>query len=282
MDVSSDDVRRSTRPGPLRYVTREAWYAARVSSLYATGFSSTVCNLLSKPLPRFSSTARRQSDTRRLPVLMLHGLAHNQSWSVRIQKELHRSGFKTRSMNYQTFGRELDQCADAVAEYIWEYVGASGVPAVHVAAHSIGGIVLRAALCKHEEIRDYVATGVTIGSPHNGTPWAYAPLAHVMPMVGHLVSEIRPGSPTLVDLDRRATPGPTNWVSVYSTTDEVVPAHYGRLDPVALSATQVELSGIGHYGLTYHETSVNAIVDSIENSDSEFAVSWDRALEVAS
>jgi hypothetical protein len=213
---------------------------------------------------------------------MLHGLAHNQSWSIRIQQELHRSGFVTKSTNYNTFSSDLDRCADIVAEHIWEFTGSSGVPAVHVVAHSIGGIVLRAALNRHLEIQDYVATGVTVGSPHNGTPWAYAPLAHLVPKVGHLVSEVRPSSPSLTKLDHETVSGPTQWVSVYSTTDEVVPAHYGRLDHPLLAAKQVELNGIGHYGLMFHENSVNAIVNELESQDHRFAAQWDSEFGIAS
>lgn len=281
MAVPVDEVRKNPFPRPVRYVTREAWYAMRVSGLYASGFSDSVCNLLSRPLPRIGSRPARSGDERRLPVLMLHGLAHNMSWSVRIQKELHRSGFATRSINYNTFSSDLDRCADTVAEHIWEYAGSSAVPAVHVVAHSLGGIVLRAALARHEEIQEYVATGVTVGSPHQGTPWAYAPLAPLMPLVGGLVTQIRPGSETLVKLDKETVAGPTRWVSVYSTTDEIVPAGYGRLEHPLLNAVHVELNGIGHYGLMFHERSVNAIVDELEASDSEFASVWDAEFGLA-
>lgn len=267
--------------GPVRYAALEALYAATAGTTYASGLSEAVCGILAKPLPRIR---RRKvevaKDDRRLPVLLLHGLAHNQSWSFKIQKELHRAGFVTRSQNYQTFGHCINSCADRVAEQIWEFAGRNAAPAIHVAAHSIGGLVLRAAINRNPEIRDYVATGVTLGSPHNGTPWAYLP-AWFVPWVRTIVDELRPGSDTLTELNQQTISGPTQWVSIFSTTDEIVPSYYGRLEHPSLQVETVELNGIGHYGLSYHPRAINSVVSSVIASDIRFAAAWDAEFEAA-
>lgn len=274
------DVTPLTRP--VRFATKEAWYAASAGTLYLSGASDVVSNVLAKPVPKFLRRGRHaeQPDERRLPVLLLHGLGHNQSWSYKLQRRLTDDGFVSRSVNYHTFSRSLNDCADIVAEHIWEFTGRSAAPAVHVAAHSIGGLVLRAAINRHPEIQDYVATGITIGSPHRGTPWAYGPGA-LVPLVGHLVRELRPGSDTLKEIDAQTVAGATRWVSMYSVSDEVVPMYYGQLEHPTLDVQQVEYRGLGHYGLMYHPAVLGAVLETLEESDAEFARRWDAEFNAA-
>lgn len=274
------DVTALTRP--VRFASREALYAASAGTLYLSGASDAVSSVLAKPLPHFLRRNRKRVDLpeRRLPVLLLHGLGHNQSWSYKLQRRLTDDGFVSRSVNYHTFSRRLNDCADIVAEHIWEFTGRSAAPAVHVVAHSIGGLVLRAAINRHPEIQDYVATGITIGSPHRGTPWAYGP-GSVVPLVGHLVRELRPGSDTLRQIDEETVSGSTRWVSMYSVSDEIVPMYYGQLDHPELEVQQIEYRGLGHYGLMYHPASLSAVLDSLADSDTKFAQAWDAAFHAA-
>lgn len=274
------DVTSLTNPG--RFAAREALYAASAGSLYFSGASDAVSNLLAKPLPRRlrRNHNRQQPAERRLPVLLLHGLGHNQSWSYKLQRSLGGGGFTSRSVNYHTFSRSLNDCADIVAEHIWEYTGRSAAPAVHVVAHSIGGLVLRAAINRHPEIQDYVATGITIGSPHRGTPWAYGPGA-IVPFVGHLVRELRPGSETLQQIREQTVQGRTRWVSMYSVSDEVVPMHYGQLEHPLLDIQQVEYRGLGHYGLMYHSAVLREVLAGLATSDRLFAQAWDAEYAAA-
>ena len=267
---------------PVRFAAREALYAASAGTLYVTGASDAISSVLSKPLPRILRRQRGGGDPtqRRLPVMLLHGLGHNQSWSFKLQRRLSRDGFASRSVNYHTFSRSLNDCADIVAEHIWEYTGSSAVPAVHVVAHSIGGLVLRAAINRHPEIQDYVATGVTIGSPHRGTPWAYGP-GSFAPLVGHLVTELRPGSATLQEINNQTSAGSTRWVSMYSISDEIVPMYYGQLEHPLLKIDQVEYRGLGHYGLMYHPAVIGSVLEKLAKSDTDFASAWDAEFSAA-
>ncbi len=250
-------------PNLLTMVAMEALYATSAGGLYLSGVSDHLTRLLSTPIRQRSHRAK---NPHALPVVLLHGLAHNQSWAVKIQREMQSCGLKTRALNYYTFGRSVDQCAEQAAEKIVEYIERERVPGVHVAAHSLGGIVLRAALNKYPELQPLVATGITIGSPHHGTPWATTGF-RVIPKVGGLVEELRPGSETLSDIDEQTTEQPTRWMSIYSTTDEVVPGDNGRLDHPKLRATQFVLRGVGHYGLTYDATAVRVVTDAVLESD---------------
>lgn len=250
-------------PGAARTVALEALYAISTGGLYVSGVSDQLTKLLSTPLrPR----AHRIRSRRELPVVLLHGLAHNQSWSVKIQRELNVCGFAAKAINYQTFSNSLDQCADIVADKLTDYLDSTGAPAAHVAGHSIGGLVLRAAINRHPELASRIATGITIGTPHHGTPWAVTG-SRLIPKVGRLVEELRPGSESLQILDEQTVPGSTKWFGIYSSADEVVPGQYGRLDHPALAAVPIQLHGVGHYGLTANQRSVDAVVDSVVSVD---------------
>lgn len=251
----------------MRVAALEALYAVGAGGLYVSGASDALTRLLSTPIRRRHDRFRGR---RTLPVLLLHGLAHNQSWSVKIQRELSASGFVSRAINYHTFSNSLDQCADIVAEQIFELAEKSQTDRVHVAAHSVGGLVLRAAINRHEDLHGTVATGVTIGSPHHGTPWARS-VPGLLPKVGRLIEELRPGSATLAALDAATRAGGTKWISIWSTSDEIVPGNSGRLDHAALDVEQIELSGLGHYGITYNERGVDAIVRSLTQADNALA-----------
>ncbi len=255
------------RRGPVRIAALEALYAISAGGLYVSGASDQVSRLMTRPI---LARRNRQQSARSCRVVLLHGLAHNQSWSVKIQRELAARGFVSRAINYRTFGRSIEECADIVAEQILDVAGRSERHPVHVAGHSIGGLVLRSALIRHEELRDYVATGITIGTPHHGTPWALTG-ARLVPKVGRLIEELKPGSDTLARLDEQTVAGPTRWLSIWSRTDEIVPGRYGCLDHRALVARNIELRGLGHYGLTYNDRAVQTIVDSLTGADTAFA-----------
>ncbi|MEI6620831.1 MAG: alpha/beta fold hydrolase, partial [Actinomycetes bacterium] len=199
-------------------------------------------------------------------VLLLHGLAHNQSWSVKIARELKAAGFAPQPIEYQTFSLTIDECADLVAEQILDVATSSRSTAVHAAGHSLGGLVLRAAINRHPELDDIVATGITIGTPNEGTPWAFTG-ARLIPRVGKLIEEIRPGSETLAIIDEQTRSSDTEWVSIYSSLDQMVPGHYGRLDHPRMRAKNYELGGLGHFGITSNPVAVETIVDCLARAD---------------
>lgn len=242
-------------------VARESMYVLRAGGLYASGASNRLTRLLSRPI-----VPAPRHEPRELPVLLLHGVAHNQSWSVEVQRELIRQGFSLRSVNYRTFDRRIEECADSVAHQIRRYADRTGAGRLHVVGHSLGGLVLRLALIRNDDIRDVVATGLTIGTPHRGTPVAPT-FGRVVPKVGRLIEAMNPYSRTLRELDAATEPGPTRWISVYSPADEFVPGDLGALTHPALAAENIKLAGLGHYGLGYHERGVRAIAGALIDAD---------------
>ena len=85
---------------------------------------------------------------------------------------------------------------------------------VNVVGYSNGGVIARIAA---SEQPDNFAKVVTMASPHNGTVWA--DLGNAIGQCPQACQQVRPDSELLADLPDIAD---ENWLSIYSTSDEVI------------------------------------------------------------
>jgi triacylglycerol esterase/lipase EstA (alpha/beta hydrolase family) len=118
------------------------------------------------------------------------------------------------------------------------YADSEGSP-VDIIAHSMGGLVARAALRRVEP--GIVGQLVTIATPHHGT--AFARLLRT----GKSLQQMCPQSPWLSQLNSASNPEPVVPItSIYSLEDNlIVPPQTAILR----NAHVIELRGIGHLGL---------------------------------
>ena len=244
---------------PATQLVTEAIAVGQAAAYYPAGFSDRVCDRLAKHRPTLHGVAE-------LPVLLVHGIWHNQSWAVRLGRKLAEEGFTCRSVNYRTVGRDIDDAAAQVATHVRQLAARYGVDRVHVVAHSLGGVVLRTAIVRHG-IGDMVAGAVTIGSPHGGSPLALRP-AWRLPRIGRLIAEVAPASPFLHQLDVDTVEGTgTDWTAIYSVHDEIVPGQRGRLTHPSLRASNVEVTGVGHIGLMFNSTVTFTVLTALKFAD---------------
>lgn len=239
----------------------ESVYAVQAGALYAAGVSDEISEWLAKPRKQ-----RPDYCGRTFPVILLHGVAHNQSWAVKVERELEEAGFICKSINYRTVGRTVEQAADEVNETIKEVMRMRGCEKIHVAGHSLGGLVLRQALARHPELDDVIVTGMTIGTPHNGTPLASKRWGF-LPIVGDLITEIAPNSEMLQTLNNKTKKTNTRWVCIWSPDDELVPGTFGQLTHPELEVVDKKLRGVGHAGLMYDNRAVETIVSQMIQAD---------------
>ncbi len=247
-------------PAPAQVVTLESLYALRAAGTYVSGVTGHASRLVSV-VPSHPEVPKRQ-----LPVVMLHGVAHNRSWAYRMQYEFTQSGFRATAINYATFGRTFEQCAADVLTQIREFSRSHGDSRVHVVAHSLGGLLLRKAMNDSDEIREIVASVVTIATPHTGTPVAMGWTATI-PVLGSLFGAMSQDSRELVELDAGANPGTAPWTCVWSATDEFVPGKSGMLVNPIYQASNIDLSGLGHYGLTYDFSALDLVRTRLISAD---------------
>ncbi|WP_236240363.1 triacylglycerol lipase [Streptomyces sp. CC228A] len=179
------------------------------------------------------------------PVVLLHGLVDNRSVFVLLRRALGR-GRHVEALNYSLLTCDLRTAARQLARHVEDVCARTGHRQVDLVGHSLGGLVARyyvQRLGGDERVR----TVVTLGTPHSGT--AAVPLAGLHP----LVRQMRPGSPVLRELAGPAPGCRTRFVSFWSGLDHwMAPAETARLHHPDLTATNVEVIGIGHLALPVH------------------------------
>lgn len=191
------------------------------------------------------------------PLLLIHGIVCNYSiwrpWLARLQA----AGFwPVRAVNLEPLFADIEVHATRVAQELRTLQRESGGARVSIIAHSMGGLVARAALRRlgPEAIRAVV----TLASPHHGTR-----LARWFPWLPPM-RQMAPDSSWLRALNG-AQEGhlPAPLTSIYSLEDNlVVPARSSRLE----GAHSHELRGFGHLGLLSSrraiEQTLAALVDT--------------------
>jgi triacylglycerol lipase len=128
--------------------------------------------------------------------------------------------------------------ADELAGWVQE-LSDRGAQRIAIIAHSMGGLSSRYYLQRRNGTES-VARFITLGTMHHGL------LSPCLSPVSVCVwKELCEGGKFLNDLNATpATPGPTRWVSIFSKSDDIVPANSSRLD----GAQNIELDGFEHDG----------------------------------
>ncbi len=224
-------VRAMERPAGMRELLR-----ALIGESFA--FAAAVLRMAAEPC-RAPPDARPGSGTAARPLLLVHGVLCNRGVWRPLLKRLQALGYApVRAVNLEPLGAGIEAHAASVVRELEDLRRASNGARVTVIAHSMGGLVTRAAL----RIMGPQAIGhiVTIGSPHHGT--AMAKLSSARP-----ARQMRPGSTWLQQLSAsEQAPLPVPVTSIYSLHDNlIVPPRSAMLPGARLH----ELRGLGHLGL---------------------------------
>ena len=181
--------------------------------------------------------ARRQ----RPPVVLLHGYVQHSANFLWLARRLRRDGWvHLYEVAHVPLGGDIERSGVRLAGVIERIRRETGAPEVDIVAHSMGGLVARAALgAGAAGIRRIV----TLGTPHQGTE-AFRPLG-----LDPMLRQMRPGSPCLRRLaGRHGLPAGTEIISIYSRDDAlVVPPSNGNCP----GAFNIEVRGPGHMSLLF-------------------------------
>lgn len=101
-------------------------------------------------------------------VILIHGVCSHRSVMWPLAYRLWRAGFQVQTWSYVTFFRSIDSHADRFAAYVSSTVSAESK--VHLVAHSMGSIVVRAALHRIDPSR--IGRIVLLAPPNGGSPVA--------------------------------------------------------------------------------------------------------------
>jgi triacylglycerol lipase len=242
------------RPGPaLTALTQDAALAVRglvvdrlLSPLRAVGTEAA-------PLHR-PGTSRPRGPRHSTPVVLVHGYGGTRSTWSPLERRLQDAGVASlHTMTYSSFAPCVPEIARTLVGECHAAMERAGTDRVHLVGHSLGGVVVRYAV-QELGLEPHVRTAVTVASPHSGTPAALL-------VRGALVASLRPGSPLLTRLRRRARTSGVRWVSYYSDTDLVVRPRSARLDEPWLGADNVLVPGAGHLGIVRSPLFLTSVVD---------------------
>ena len=187
------------------------------------------------------------------PVFLIHGVLCNRGIWRPWLGPLRAAGFgPVRAVDLEPLFEDLETHAQTVATALAALQRECGGARVTIIAHSMGGLVARAALRRAGPavVRDIA----TIASPHHGTL-----LAYLLP--GRAARQMRPRSPWLRALAAdEAAHAKVPITSIYSVQDDlIVPARSAVLD----GGRKVQFGGVGHLGALCRRRCIHAALAAI-------------------
>ena len=199
------------------------------------------------------------------PILLVHGLIDNRSIFTLLRRGLTRRGFGSiYAMNYSPFTADVRTAAAQLGEEIEAIVRETGYEKIHIVGHSLGGLIARYYVTRLGG-DEHVHTLVTLGTPHQGTYAAYAAPTR-------LISQMRPDSGLLRELDEPAPGCTTRFICYWSDTDLLlVPQATGALRHHDLFVRNIRLHGVGHISLAIVGDVVHGISTALAELDHDGA-----------
>jgi triacylglycerol esterase/lipase EstA (alpha/beta hydrolase family) len=198
--------------------------------------------------------------TRALGVLFVHGYFGNRANWLGFLDDAAARGYRCEAITLDGIARPIDSHVGAIAAAVGA-LEARGAARVAIVAHSMGGLVVRAALLDLDPGR--VAHVITLGTPHQGT--AAARFGR-----GANVVQMRVGSDWLASLEARERDRPSvPCTAVFSYHDDVV---YPQTGACLADAECIALGGIGHVSLLYDRGVRRIVLDVLDRVDAIPAV----------
>jgi triacylglycerol lipase len=201
----------------------------------------------------------RLGSQRQYPVMLVHGLGADKSCFSVMESHLNRAGYTVYCVSYSCLGSDIEACARNLEREAAWLLEQTGSDRVHVVAHSLGGVVLRWAAA-NTGMGDWLSVGVTLGSPHRGTPTAHLAPSR-LPGFGRILSQLRPGALMIDDVGLERAAG-ARWVAIAGENDMVVPRRYARL-PQSRTVRNAVVPGAGHMTLTRSADSLAIILEEL-------------------
>lgn len=205
-----------------------------------------------------NSVVRRETFESRELVLLLHGFFQTRKiWEV-MEDRLRHDGYGVISFNlggllYRFNTRPIDVIARQIAEKIEGLATRHGFDALHIVGHSKGGLVARRYI-QHYGGDKRVKSVTTLGTPHHGTPTAWAGVALMgMGTLSTSAGDLLPRSRLVRAINRDTFPAHVPLTSIYSREDLVCPYWASVLRPRLgeTSMSNVQVRGIGHSQLAW-------------------------------
>ena len=127
--------------------------------------------LVLHPLGMYPRLWRAPSSARGPLVILVHGLFHNPSAWLFFRPQLHRNGFATACFGYSSWGPDFETTVAELRAYVLELIAENPEREIHLVGHSMGGLLLRAAVA-YLEPGHPIRSLTTLGTPFRGSKLA--------------------------------------------------------------------------------------------------------------
>jgi len=202
------------------------------------------------------------------PVLLLPGfMATRRGLSV-LERRLRRDGYGVFSLNlgglmglFNT--RSIEESALLVREKVERLYRRYDLGPLTIVGHSKGGLIGRYYI-KRIGGHERCAGLITLGTPHHGTPLAYAG-ALMVGAVAPSIWQLMPMSPFIRRLKEGAFPERVRLASIYSREDGVVPFPSGLVEPGGRAdIVNIEVAGVAHRAFLTRKSAYDALRSQLE------------------
>jgi triacylglycerol lipase len=211
------------------------------------------------------------------PVLLLYGFFSTRRTLEVLERRLRRDGYCVFSLNLGGFKgtfntRGIDDLADLVRAKVERIYGRNpGLGPLTIIGHSKGGLIGAYYVKKLGGWRRTRAL-LTLGTPHNGTPRAYAGLA--LGLFARSIWQMTPMSPFIRRLQRGPWPPGVRLVSIYSREDGVAPFPSALVDTGNLPYLRnVEVVADGHRAFLYKKKIYDVLLGEMRAGEASAPVS---------
>ena len=249
--LSAAVLTRWAAPGPHRPM-RARTVLAEAGALLVSALRMSV--LWRRTEPPGSAASRRGSSARPAPpVLLVHGILCNGGIWDPLHHRLSAAGWnRVERIDLQPPWADIETLAVRLVQTLQAMHRSSGGQRIVVVAHSMGGLVARAALRAGGQ--SLIARIITLGTPHHGTAIAcHLPFAPTRQMC--------PDSPWLRDLNAEQEGRlPVPVTCLYSQDDTLVvpPGH-----AVLQGARRVRLERLGHLQLASSPRALAQVLEEL-------------------
>jgi triacylglycerol lipase len=185
------------------------------------------------------------------PVLLLPGFMSTRRGLSVLERRLRRDGYCVFSLNLGgllgTFNtRSIEETGLLVREKVERLYRKYDLGPLSIIGHSKGGLIGRYYI-KRLGGHERACTLVTLGTPHHGTPTAYAGAA-VTGLFAPSIWQLMPMSRFIRRLKEGPFPGHVRFTSVYSKADRVSPFPVSMIEDAGRpNLFNVEVDGVSHH-----------------------------------
>jgi triacylglycerol lipase len=209
------------------------------------------------------------------PVLLLYGFLSTRRTMDVLERRLRREGYGVFSLNLgglaKSFNtRGIDDLAHFVRGKVERlYARYPSLGPLTIVGHSKGGLIGRYYVKRLGGDRRVRAL-ITMGTPHNGTPTAYAGIP--FGIFARSLWQMTPMSPFIRRLKEGPWPPSVRFVSIYSKGDSVCLFPAALLETSGLSYLKnIEVDDVGHREYVYKKKVYDLILDELRAAEAAHA-----------